>query len=168
MASPWPLFGAPSPLARWWAGKSAGERRVVAIVAVVVGTALAWWVVWQPLSRDVAALHAANTRGAAALADARRMTDEMAGLARAGIPTAGADGRSELDRVLALQGLRVAVTQQDWQDGRARLVFAAVGYDALIAALEALQRDARLRLVDATFTARVEPGTVRAELVLAR
>ncbi len=61
-----------------------------------------------------------------------------------------------------------AVTSLDWRDGRAHVVLAAVGYDALIVALEALQRDARLRAVEATLTARVEPGTVRAELTLAR
>ena len=60
------------------------------------------------------------------------------------------------------------MTQLDWQEGRARIVFAAVGYDALIVALEALQRDAQLRAVEATLTARVEPGMVRAELTLAR
>jgi len=48
------------------------------------------------------------------------------------------------------------------------LVFAAVGYDALIAALEALQRDEKLRAVEAVITARVEPGMVRAEITLAR
>ncbi len=62
---------------------------------------------------------------------------------------------------------RGAVTSIDWRDGRARIVLAEVGYDALIVALEALQRDARLRVVEATLTARVEPGIVRAELTLA-
>ena len=50
------------------------------------------------------------------------------------------------------------MTSVDWRDGRAHVVLAAVGYDALIVALEALQRDARLRAVEATITARVEPG----------
>jgi type II secretory pathway component PulM len=83
-------------------------------------------------------------------------------------PPAGLDARADLERVLAQQNLRALLTQQDWKDGRARLTFGAVQYDALIAALEALQRDARLRIVEATLTARIEPGTVRAELVLAR
>ena len=74
----------------------------------------------------------------------------------------------DLERVLVAQNLRPAVTQLDWKDARARLVFGAVGYDPLVAGLEALQRDARLRVVEGTLTARVEPGTVRAELVLAR
>jgi type II secretory pathway component PulM len=66
------------------------------------------------------------------------------------------------------QNLRAAVTQLEWRDGRAHVVLAAVGYDALVGALEALQRDAGLRVVEATLTARVEPGTVRADFTLAR
>ena len=97
-----------------------------------------------------------------------RMAKEIGGLARAPRDGAPADARADLERVLAQQNLRAAVTQLDWRDGRAHVVLAAVGYDALIAALEALQRDARLRAVEATLTARVEPGTVRAELTLAR
>jgi type II secretory pathway component PulM len=96
------------------------------------------------------------------------MAAEIAGLARAPSPAAIGEPRVALDRVLAQHGLRSAVTQSEWQDGRARLVFAAVGFDALVAALEALQREGRLRVVEATLTARVEPGTVRAEVVLAR
>lgn len=158
----------PAPLARWWSTKSSAERRIVTGVGLVVVAAFAWWAVWQPVTRDIAATRAANARGAAALADAARMADEIPGLARAPAGTANADPRPDLERVLVLQNLRSALTQQDWKDGRARLVFGAVGYDPLIAGIEALQREARLRVIEATFTARVEPGTVRAELVLAR
>ena len=49
-----------------------------------------------------------------------------------------------------------------------RIVFADVGVDPLVALLDTLYRDAQLRVVEATLTARVEPGTVRAELTLAR
>ena len=123
---------------------------------------------WQPLVRDIGAMRLADTRNAAALADARRMADEVAGLARTSTAPPAANVRADLERVLAQQGLRNLVTQQDWHDDRARLVFATVSYDALIAALEALQRNARLRVVEGTLTARVEPGAIRAELVLAR
>jgi type II secretory pathway component PulM len=70
--------------------------------------------------------------------------------------------------VLAERGLRPAVTAIDVQDGRVRLTFAAVRFDALIALLDALARTDGLRAVDAVLAARVEPGTVRAELTLAR
>jgi type II secretory pathway component PulM len=158
----------PAPIARWLAGKSRGERRIVAAIAALAAVALLWIALWQPLVRDTAAMRAAQPGNTAALAGARRMTAEIAGLARTPSSPAAADARAGLERVLAQQNLRPAVTQLEWQDGRARVVFAAVGYDALIVALEALQREARLRAVDLTMTARVEPGLVRAELTLAR
>lgn len=168
MATPFAPLAAPSPLVRWWAAKSAGERRIGTAVAAILVVALAWWLVWQPLTRDVVEMRTAQTRDARALAAARAVAGEIAGLARTpAAPAPAADPRADLERALTQQGLRAAATQIEWQDGRARVVFADVRFDALVAALEALQRDARLRVVDATLTARVEPGTVRAELVLA-
>jgi len=158
----------PDPMVRWLAGKSRGERRLMAAIATAVLFALAWVLLWEPIARDIGALRAAHPANAAALVQARRMTDEIAGLARTSAAPATTDARAGLERVLAQQNLRSAVTQLEWQDGRARMVFTAVGYDALIVALEALQRDAQLRAVEATLTARVEPGMVRAELTLAR
>jgi type II secretory pathway component PulM len=168
MDTPLASLRAPASLSRWWSSKSRAERRIIAGVAALVIAALAWWVVWQPLTRDIAATRTANARGIVGLSDARAMTAEMAGLARAVTTVAGGDPRVDFERVLAAQNLGVPLTQQEWKDGRGRIVFSTVGYEALIAALEALQRDARLRVVEATLTARVEPGTVRAEVVLAR
>ena len=158
----------PTPIARWLAGKSRGERRIVATILAIVTVALGWAALWQPIVRDTAALRAAQAGNAAALVAAHRMTAEIAGLARTSATRPTPDAHAGLDRVLAQQNLRSAVTQLEWQDGRARVVFAAVGYEALIVALEALQRDAQLRAVDVTMTARVEPGLVRAEMTLAR
>ncbi|MEO8304855.1 MAG: type II secretion system protein GspM [Betaproteobacteria bacterium] len=158
----------PAPIARWLAGKSPGERRVVTGLLTAAIAALAWAVLWQPVIRDADALRDARDGNATALASARKMVEESAGLARTSAAPAKADARAGLERVLVQQGLRPAVTQLDWQDGRARVVFAAVGYDALIATLETLQRDERLRVAEATITSRVEPGMVRAEVTLAR
>ena len=163
-----PAWRAPAPVARWLAAKTSGERRAVTAVAILVGAALLWAVVWQPMLRDTEALRLASGGNATALAAARKMTEEAAGLARTSAAPAPADTRASLDRALGQQNLRGAVTQLEWKDGRAHLVFAAVGYDALITALEVLQRDARVRVVEATITARVEPGMVRADITLAR
>jgi type II secretory pathway component PulM len=168
MASPAAPLRAPAPLARWWTAKSATERLVIGTVALLAIVVVGWLVLWQPIVRDIAALRVANARETAALAAAKRSTDEMAGLAREAVPPASADPRADFERVVAQQGLRGALTQQDWKNGRASIVFGAVEFDALVATLEALQRDARLRVVEATIAARVEPGAVRAELVLAR
>jgi type II secretory pathway component PulM len=138
------------------------------VLALLAIAAFAWGAIWQPITRDIALTRTANARNGAALVEARRMTEEMAGLARAAPAAAAADPRPDLERVLVEQNLRAPLTQQDWKDGRVRLVYGAVSYEALVGGLEALQRDARLRVVEATLTARVEPGTVRAELVLTR
>jgi type II secretory pathway component PulM len=167
MATSRPAFRAPAPLANWLATKTRAERSFVVAFLLVVTIALLWAVAWQPLMRDTAALRIAQAGDASALAEARSMASEIGSIAPTRAPEPPADLRANHERILAQQNLRSAVTQLDWRDGRAHVVFAAVGYDALIVALEALQRDARLRAVAATLTARVEPGMVRAELTLA-
>ncbi len=158
---------AAASLARWWAAKSRAEQQILAGLAVFVALVVGWWVLWLPLVNDLAALRADAPRSRAALAEAHQMADEMAGLARTPAAAVAGDPRALLDRSLAAADLR-PVTQLEWQDGRARVVFAAVDFAKLIAGLEALQRESGLTLVEATLTARIEPGTVRAELVLAR
>jgi type II secretory pathway component PulM len=71
-------------------------------------------------------------------------------------------------RALGDHGIRVAGGSIDLRDNRARVVLADVRFDALVAALGALARDDGIRAVDATLTARIDPGTVRAELTFAR
>ena len=168
MAASLRAFRVPAPVASWLAAKSRAERRIATTLLLLVTITLLWAALWQPLMRDTAALRIAQAANAAALVDARRMASEIGGLARAPATEAPADGRDGLERILVQHNLRSAVTQLEWRDGRAHLVFAAVGYDGLIRALEAMQREARLRAVEATLTARIEPGMVRAELTLAR
>jgi type II secretory pathway component PulM len=158
----------PAVVTQWWSTKASRERRVLTTLIGMASAIVLWALLWQPLVRDLAAMRLAQGQGAANLVAARRMAEEMHGLSRAPAPAAPADDRASLERVLAQHGMRGGAIQITWQDGRAHLVFAAVGYDALVAALEALQRDARLRVIEATLTARVEPRTVRAELTLGR
>lgn len=158
---------APASMADWLAIKTLRERRILAAIAILAALVLMWSALWQPLVRDAAAMRAVQANYAAEIATARRMTEEIPGLARNTAPSFP-DARAALERIFVQQNLRPAVTQIDWQDGRARIVFAAVGYDSLIVALEALQRDAKLRPVEITVTTRIEPGVVRAELTLAR
>ena len=73
-----------------------------------------------------------------------------------------------MTRALADHGIRVEAGSVDLRDNRVRVVLPDVRFDALVAALAALALDEGLRPVEATLTARVEPGTVRAELTFAR
>ena len=162
-----PLRGR-SPAARWMTTKSPAERRVALLLVVAVAATVLWATLWMPLQRDTAALRLARAANVAALAEARDHAKEASELSRTGPVAAAVDARADLDRVLAQQGMRSAVTSLDWRDGRAQVVFAAISYDRLMALLETLHHTARLRAVEATITARVESGMVRAELTLAR
>ena len=155
-----------SPIARWMATKSPAERRTTVVLLGVVLAAVLWAALWVPLTRDIASLRLARTANAATLAEARERAKEASELSRTSSTAATIDARAELDRSLA--PIRPAVTSVEWRDGRAQVVFTAIGYERLIGLLEALQHDARLRAVEATITARVEPGMVRAELTLGR
>lgn len=168
MVSPPPAIRVPAPLSTWWRGKATNERRLVVAVAGFAMAGVLWALVWQPLVSDLAALRAGRPQRAAALIESQRMANEMAALARSQAPVRAADHRADVERALAQHGLRAAVTQLTWHEGRAHLVFGAVGFDPLMRMLEALQRDAHLRVIEGTLTTRVEPQTVRAELTLGR
>jgi general secretion pathway protein M len=155
-------------VARWWAQKTPRERRIVAGIALLVVVAIGWLAIWQPLQQDLAALRTAAPAERRALAEGERMAAEVARLASSAPAAPAPDAQAALERIVSERGLRGSGTQVEWRDGRARIAIDAVRFDTLIAALEALEREARLRIVEATLTARVDPGTVRAELVVVR
>jgi len=155
--------------AQWWQLRSRSERILLAAAAGIAALALAWLVVWQPLARDADRLDRQIETDRAMLADARRRADEIAGLARNAPSVAPAEPRAALDAALTQQNLKSAATTIERIDNeRIRLTFDAIGFDALTAFLDSLQRDARLRAVELVATARVEPGQVRADVTLAR
>jgi len=158
---------APMPLLAWWNGKSSRERWFVAVLVGSLAAAVAWIALWEPLQRDIARTRGAVEREQRLLAEARQDVDEITQLQRAPLP-APADPAAALQRALETSGLRSAATAVRWQEGRAQVTFAAVDFNRLISLLQTLHRDAGLVLIDATLSARVEPGLVRAELVLGR
>jgi type II secretory pathway component PulM len=156
-------------LMRWWQLRSANERRVLAAAAVAIAVALVWLLAWQPLLRDSERIAHRLPADRAALVDARRQSDAIAGLARAAPGAVANDPRAALDPVLAAQNLRTAATAIERVDNdRIRVTFDTIGFDTLSALLETLQRDAHLRAVEVVATARVETGQVRADVTLTR
>ena len=155
-------------LANAWDRASRRERAMIVGATVVVALAAGWVWVWQPMNADIARLQRDFPRARTVLATARAQADSLVALQRTSASAKGSDPRAAVERVLAERSLRPAVTALDVQEGRVRLTFAAVRFDALIALLDALARTDGLRAVDAVLAARVEPGTVRAELTLAR
>jgi general secretion pathway protein M len=154
-------------LTRWWAQKSRRERAIVAALALLVAAAVLWIGIWQPVRQDRALLRAAAPLAHGELAEGERIAGEIAGLERTARAPPAADAHAALERILGERFARGGAPQVEWRDGRAHVALDAVRFDALVAALDALQREAQLRVVEATLTARVEPGTVRAELTVA-
>ena len=126
--------------------------------------ALAWALLWQPLTARMAALRAAAPQRDAQLAEAKRFADEIAGLARSARPPASA---TDAERALAAAFAGLGATWEARGD-TVRVTAGSISFASLVAALEAVQTGARLVPVEATLTARIEPGTVRAEVALGR
>lgn len=158
----------PRAFAAAWDRASRRERRIVITGSIIVVIAVVWGLLWQPLRSDIERTREERVRIGTLLAQTRAAFDEGAGLARAS-PKAGAvDPRGAVTRVFADHGIRVAPASVDLRDSRVHVLLDDVRFDALVAALAALARDEGLRPVEAMLTARVEPGTVRAELTFAR
>jgi type II secretory pathway component PulM len=156
-------------LSQWWQLRTRGERALLACVATLLVLALAWLFVWQALVQDSERLTRQLASASSTLLEARRQADAIAGLARNTPPAPTGDLRAALDAVLAQQGLKSNATSVERIDNESlRLTFDSIGFEALSACLDALQRNAQLRAVELVVTARVEPGQARAELTLAR
>lgn len=156
----------PPRLRGWHRARSRGERRIIAVAAIVAVAALAWVTLWQPLTTRIALLRSEAPQRDAQLAEGRRVADEIAGLARATRPPPAA-GNAETERALgtALTGIGAS---WETRGDTVRVTAAGVSFASLVAALETLQASARLQPLEATLTARIEPGTVRAEITLGR
>jgi type II secretory pathway component PulM len=150
--------------ARWWQLRTPGERAGWTGAGALAAVLVAWLVVVHPAARDSERLTRQLAAQRVALAQARRQSDEIAGLARNSAVLAPRDVRSTLDAEVARQHLKAAVDRVD--DKRIRLTFDAIDFGALMSLLDTLQRSVGIRPVDLTATARVQPPQVRAELTI--
>jgi type II secretory pathway component PulM len=156
----------PQSLTRTWDAGRASQRTVAVAIASVVAIAAAMIVVANPLREAIARTREDGARNRVVLDVARARLAENAALTRVAAPVRSPDIRPAVDRALSTQGLRYAVEAQG--DAPLRIVVEATPFDALVRALDTLARDDGVRVVEAIVSARVEPGTVRAELALTR
>jgi len=160
---------ADSSLQRWWRLRSATERSVILAAGLIVSVAVAWIAVWQPLQRDTVRLQRQVTAQRAALAEAQRQAGEIASLARASVPEPSGDLRADVNAALSKQQPRlVPAAIEPVERAGLRVTFESLSFESLVALLDTLQRDVRVRATDLSTTARVEPGQVRAEITLRR
>lgn len=150
-------------LTQWWRLRTRAERAALVAGAALALAALAWLLIWLPIQSDIARLTRTLAVQRAALAEARAQADAMVGIERRP-PAPARDARAALDLALGQSGIKASAIDRTGDD--LRVTVAGVSFDALTALLEALQRDAALRVVDLTAAARVEPGMIRAEFTL--
>lgn len=153
---------------RWLDARTPRERGLIAVAAVLAAGFAAWLGFWVPLNANIATLRAEAVRSRAALVEGRRMAEAIPALARSArapepLPPRAAVERAAAAALGAVPGLLIGSA-----DESIRVTLPAVAFDAVVVFVELLQREARLQLHEATLTARVEPGTVRAELVFRR
>jgi type II secretory pathway component PulM len=136
-------------------------------VAAVLAVALA--IGWQPLTTAIARAREDVARTRVELAIARDRIAETESLVRAASAAASAtDVRSAVTRVFGEHSLLSTPVDARSVDGRFAVVVADARFEAIVNALDVLARTAGIRLVEGTVTARVDPGSVRAELTFAR
>ena len=156
----------PAGVARALDAASPRERRLVVTAAIVVVLAVLYVVAWTPLTRDIERARDNLARDRATLAAMQRLDASSAAPASVS-PPAAVEPRAAVLAALDARGLRGAA-QVDLREGRVSMVLGAVPLDALVGVADDLQRTAGLRVVEARLLARVEPGTVRAEITLGR
>jgi type II secretory pathway component PulM len=158
----------PAAFTRAWDRSSPREHKLVVAATVMIALAVAWAWIWQPIQDDTERTRKDLTRDRAVLAVARAQVAEMAGLQRvAPTPTTG-DPRLPIERVLGERALKANLASLEVKDNRTYITFTAIGFDALVGVLDTLAKTDGLRPVEATLAARVDPGTVRAEIALGR
>ena len=151
----------------WWRLKTPQERALVIVLALLAAGAAFWLAIWEPLTRDLARLEAERIRLARELAQARRDVEESVRLSRSPAPAAS-EARSALEASLAHAGLRAATTSLEWRERNAYVTFATVRFNDLVNWLERTHREDGFYVREATLSALEQPGSVRADLVLAR
>jgi type II secretory pathway component PulM len=157
----------PARLGTVWDRASPRERMLLACSAAVLTLAVLYVIAWQPLVRDVDRTREALQRDRATLATLAADVQPARDPALAPDP-APAALRGAVERALEVRGLRGAAAQLEVREGRVSLLLSAVPFDVLARLLGELQRNDRVRVIEARLTARVEPGQVRAELTLGR
>lgn len=152
-----------------WHAAEPARRSLLVTGTVGVILALALAIGWQPLTTSIARARDDVARTRVALAIARDRVAETESLVRAAsAPASTADVRSAVTRVLGEHSLSIAPVDAKSKDGRFAIVIAEARFDAIVSALDALARTEGIQLVEGTVTARVDPGSVRAELTFAR
>jgi type II secretory pathway component PulM len=151
-----------------WDAANPSRRVLLAGLAIVVLLAIALPFGAAPLTSTIARAESHVAHSRLMLEIARERVADSESLARASPSVHAGDLRAAVERVLSRHELRATPVAAGSSEGRYAVVIAAGRFDSIVAALDALARDEGVHLLEATMTALVEPGAVRADLTFAR
>lgn len=161
-------IASPRALTRWWDGSGAARRATWSIGAAIAAIAVVGATVATPLRDAVERTRDDVAHNRLVRDVARERAAEIATLARAARAPRANDARTAIERVLGARAIHFVTAPAQDAGGPVRIVIESSSFDSLVQALDALAREDGVRVAEAVITARVEPGTVRAELALAR
>ncbi|HET9340142.1 MAG TPA: type II secretion system protein GspM [Casimicrobiaceae bacterium] len=148
-----------------WSALAPRERRIVVTGILIVAAALAVTLLWLPLVADLPRARAEADRAERRLASA---TAAVATAASRATTPSRAPLEAALRAALARHGIGSGEATLEVAGARATLTLPSLRFATLVALVDALAREDAVTVVEATITARVEPGRVRAELALSR
>jgi general secretion pathway protein M len=153
-------------LSAFWNARNRREKNWLGVAAAATALAMFYGILIEPALSGRTTLSATLPLLRQQMAQMQAMSSEAASLSAADALTPGDVSKSGIDASLARKGLRaqsVAVT-----DDTVRLQLSRVAYPDLLMWLSDMQKDARLTLIDASFSASGDAGNVDARLTLQR
>lgn len=162
-------------LVRWprsifstWDAANSSRRVLLGTVALVAVLAVALLFGAAPLTSAIARTASDVARGRLMLAIASERVADSQGMAHTSTPPRAGDLRDAVERVLSRYGVQARPAATPTSAGRFAVLVAQARFDALVGAVDTLAREEGAELVEATLTALVDPGAVRAELTFRR
>lgn len=150
-----------------WNALGARERRVLSLLAGLLGAVLFYVLIWDPVHGGLAAARARLSSVQAQLAQVQEQAALVASVRSAPRATPPDDPAAAVRQAADRHGLREQLKRVDAEGaGRVRVQIEGAAFSALMAWLVELQQQSGLRAESATLERQANPGTVNARLLL--
>ncbi len=149
---------------RYWERRASGERRAIALAALILLPLLAYMLLWQPARSAVARLNVSVPAMRAQAALLRDQTAEVAMIGHYPHPAVldAAALMSVVETSAEQHQIRGAITTLDVQGGNSvRITLDSVPFDQWLHWLRDLQQEQHVRVDSAGIVALVQPGLVK-------
>jgi general secretion pathway protein M len=158
---------AASAIGRWYFGREAQERTIIATLSICVAIALLWLLVWKPIG-DWSELEDNRYRNAQSLLDWMQANEARARTVAKSQQSGGGGQRSLLPTITgtaAAEGLTLSRLQPE-SNGAVSVVLQAQQFNAMVRWLDGLRENNGVTIQRVSVDAEGQPGYVNAQLRL--